>query len=750
MKNRRHSTPRGVLLTLGCLLLVASTWLLPASAEEAAVTDDPAAQTPTVIDVIPDVPRPTPVAEIAAIWNRADGSILDGSEVRPFLFGAEPLAVVTEHYQDSATGLRQMTYFEKGRLDILDPSEDPANPWFVSPAALVREMLSGSVEYGENERSERGLAPIPIVGDLNQPNAVTYATLGMLTDLEIPLTAPLRPEGLAEMEMQAPNLSRVGDALTALLSASGAFEPDGALPVDGAAPVVVGEYDAVTQRNIATPFVAWRDAQGFVENYLLGHPLTEPYWVDTLVDGVPKRLLVQAFERRVLVYDPAQPEGTQVDSTDVGIHYRLWRNLAQPVDGALSQLAAAVPFGEEIVSAATAHLIDPHLMAALALVASNGDPQATLANGGRGILGLRPDAAIALGVPAEEPIPAGLDAPALATAEVVTLDPTLDDANATVTTSEAGATNGGGGGSGIVISPRWVEDVMRDPAHNAAYAARDLTQWNPLSLDFASIAADYYSNGAPNWDDPALQEFVTKVVAARDDLLARFPLPVRVTAGSIEGQHLGTGHSAYYDPSYDRAWWERTLLLYQSWNKVADNWQNDPNGFYCVRPGYIPGQRLQLVANGVTIICTIGDTVAEPHLSSWLAHWVIEMNYPAFEALGLDRNNMVEVFHIESDPPPPVPTPPAEETPTPSATPTTPPTEPTSPAEPTATPTMTPTPPPAEPTPPVAPTATPTTPPVSTTAEPSLTSTPAAPGNGPVTTPAPGSTPTTEAHGNTD
>jgi hypothetical protein len=55
---------------------------------------------------------------------------------------------------------------------------------------------------------------------------------------------------------------------------------------------------------------------------------------------------------------------------------------------------------------------------------------------------------------------------------------------------------------------------------------------------------------------------------------------------------------------------------------------------------------LELRANGVTITCTIGDTVQAAHVAGWNSRWVIELNWPAFTALGLDRNNSVRVYHV--------------------------------------------------------------------------------------------------------
>src|SRR5690606_39364616 len=101
-----------------------------------------------------------------------------------------------------------------------------------------------------------------------------------------------------------------------------------------------GAYDEVTGHNIAGPFATWIMAQHYPANYVIGRPLTEPYWVDSVVAGTPQRVLVQAFERRVLTYTPQNPEEWRVESGNAGLHYRHWRGLSQPEDPALVSLAS--------------------------------------------------------------------------------------------------------------------------------------------------------------------------------------------------------------------------------------------------------------------------------------------------------------------------------------------------------------------------------------------------------------------------
>jgi hypothetical protein len=59
--------------------------------------------------------------------------------------------------------------------------------------------------------------------------------------------------------------------------------------------------------------------------YATGLPLTEAYWTELKVAGTLQPVLVQAFERRILTYTPANPAGWQVEMGNVGRHYYQWR-----------------------------------------------------------------------------------------------------------------------------------------------------------------------------------------------------------------------------------------------------------------------------------------------------------------------------------------------------------------------------------------------------------------------------------------
>jgi hypothetical protein len=189
------------------------------------------------------------------------------------------------------------------------------------------------------------------------------------------------------------------------------------------------------------------------------------------------------------------------------------------------------------------------------------------------------------------------------------------------------------------------------------------------AFTWSTVLADYYSRGNPNWSDTTMTAWIESVLATYDELLAAYPPPEGSEIVRKEGESIGVGAAAYYSPSYDAAWWEGAMALHASWNNAVEDWRVDPQGYYCVHPNYWIGERLTLIANGVTVECTIGDMVAIPHRVSWRSNWVVELGWDTFKALGLDKNNEVEVFYLDLDPTDdhitPTPEPTVPETPTP-------------------------------------------------------------------------------------
>ncbi|MDI3341423.1 MAG: lytic transglycosylase domain-containing protein [Sphaerobacter sp.] len=515
---------------------------------------------------------------VPSIWSRTDSPAARSGPNRSWLWGPSIRSITREPYTTAPTGSRQVFYFDKARLEITDPNGDPNSLWYASSGLLIREMLTGRIQVGDDAYVQTDPAPIPVTGDVaDNPISPTYATLAPLASGGGDIEAARRPP-------------RLDQPVTALLHADGTVDEQG---VPGSA-VRVASYDQALGHNVADVFAQWIAAQPLAWEYVVGHPLTEPYWVDTRVNGVPRRVLVQAFERRVLTYTPDNPPGWQVEAGNAGLHYRIWRWLRMPDDQNLIALAAGVPLGEVIVGKAVEHGIDPFLFASLAKVASNFNPLAQMGNGGVGLFGVRP--------------------------EVV---------------ADSGQAH------------------PLDPVVNAELAARVIAPLRTHLRDWRAVLAIYYTGAEhPDWSDPGLNAFVSNVLDTMAQMLAEFNHPPTGLLGGEEPapelspaapRHIATGPAAFYSPGYTVGWWAYTLERHAGWGNAVPGWAPDPNGYYCVHPDFRPGQRLQLSANGVTLWCTIGDAVAAGHQPAWRARWAVELSYNTFLALHLNQRNVVEV-----------------------------------------------------------------------------------------------------------
>jgi glucose/arabinose dehydrogenase len=256
-------------------------------------------------------------ADFAEVWQRTDQPVKDGTTARSWLWGPAPFTgAVQEPYAETPGGSRQVQYFDKSRMEINNPNGNRQDPFFVTNGLLVKELISGQLQTGDNRFESRSPAGIGVAGDIDDKSGPTYRDFNGLTG----------PTG------------KTGGPITATLNRSGKVG-------NGAADF--GKYNASsvyfvpeTGHNIASPFWDFLNQTGPVYNaegnlvlaklfdplfYATGFPITEAYWTRVKVGGTMRDVLVQAFERRVLTYTPANPAGFQVEMGNVGRHYHLWR-----------------------------------------------------------------------------------------------------------------------------------------------------------------------------------------------------------------------------------------------------------------------------------------------------------------------------------------------------------------------------------------------------------------------------------------
>jgi plastocyanin len=252
------------------------------------------------------------------VWDRTDRQVSDGRTSRTYLWGPGPFtAGIEENYMESPGGRRQVQYFDKSRMEINNPAGDQSNPFFVTNGLLARELISGQLQLGDNMFESREPAAIGVAGDIDDNSGPTYATMNGLTTATTDDT---------------------GNPVTKAIDRSGT-KSDGTADY-GKYNITQAHFESITGHNIAAPFWTFLNQTGPVLNpagqvvngrlfdpvfYATGLPITEAWWAKVKVAGVVKDVLVQAFERRVLTYTPANPAAFQVEMGNVGRHYYLWR-----------------------------------------------------------------------------------------------------------------------------------------------------------------------------------------------------------------------------------------------------------------------------------------------------------------------------------------------------------------------------------------------------------------------------------------
>jgi hypothetical protein len=219
-----------------------------------------------------------------------------------------------EQYVETAGGDREVYYFDKARLEMNDVEGEEIE---ITAGLLVRDMILGQAQTGDDQFEEIGPADVPVAGDIKRvnPNAPTYASLKPLASLD---DQPNRAE------------EREGEWITEVInsiSAVGSYEE-----LEGM--VRYGSYEETLGHNLAAVFETYLESLAVDWIVSVGLPLTEPYWVETLVGGEEMWVLVQAFERRLLTYTPDNDPTWQVEMGNVGRHYYEWRYGEEPPDSA--------------------------------------------------------------------------------------------------------------------------------------------------------------------------------------------------------------------------------------------------------------------------------------------------------------------------------------------------------------------------------------------------------------------------------
>jgi hypothetical protein len=222
------------------------------------------------------------------------------------MWGPSSFGTGTERYAESPNGKRLVQYWDKSRMEITNPGADRGQLWFVTNGLLTKELISGKAQVGNGTFTTRTPATVPVAGDPNDANSPTYASF----------------TNLASLNGDKRETSAVGATIAQTVNRDGTLGFNQDLLRYNVRNVA---YNKELGHNIPNVFDNYFKTLPLDWVFVLGYPITEPYWASVKVGGQSKDVLIQVYERRVLTYTPSNAAQYRVEMGNVGQHYWRWR-----------------------------------------------------------------------------------------------------------------------------------------------------------------------------------------------------------------------------------------------------------------------------------------------------------------------------------------------------------------------------------------------------------------------------------------
>ena len=262
------------------------------------------------------------------VWDRTDHPVQLRQVNRTWFWGPGPnTPALIEAYREGPAGTHLVQYFDKSRMEVNRPEADPNNPFFVTNGLLTVDLISGSIQVGDNEFAPFHPACIPMTGDFLNDDAPTYAAFQKVS-----------VDGNRKDTHPAPN--RVGQRVIETIDRNGNTGTDPSKANIAGTEIV--HYEGQTKHNIPRVFWDFLNSSGPVHTdptthavrneqlinpwfFASGLPISEAYWAKATIRGQVKDVMVQVYERRALTYVPTNSPGWQVEMANIGQHYFDWR-----------------------------------------------------------------------------------------------------------------------------------------------------------------------------------------------------------------------------------------------------------------------------------------------------------------------------------------------------------------------------------------------------------------------------------------
>jgi hypothetical protein len=253
------------------------------------------------------------------VWNRTDLPVQRSIVNRSWMWGPEGFFATYEPYMQGPGGQHLVQYFDKSRMEINNPAADRNSEWFVTNGLLVVDMISGKIQSGDQQYIQSSPANLPVAGDADTfIDTPTYGSLARVATIDGNNRA----------------VARIGQNIREGLARTG-----GIATLDNLAQYAkYAVYEPTLGHNIPDVFWTFMNQQGpifqngqYVNGplmnwvYVMGYPITEPFWIRIKADGKERWVLMQAFQRRILTYSPFNDPGWKVEMANVGRAYYDWR-----------------------------------------------------------------------------------------------------------------------------------------------------------------------------------------------------------------------------------------------------------------------------------------------------------------------------------------------------------------------------------------------------------------------------------------
>jgi polysaccharide biosynthesis protein PslG len=242
---------------------------------------------------------------IEATWTQAE-------QVQPNFWG--PLATARdgqpEAYKEAPGGKRTVQYFDKARMEQSDPNAR------VTTGLLTVELKSGKLQLGDSTFEQHSPAQVNMAGDPGS-SGPTYADLSNLNERYD--NADTTPNAYI---YASDHTFRVLTTEEGRQYAAQFDVPSGDTFIYQQDPS--GRYGQF----VYAPFIDFINrltSSGIAIDQTPGYVISPVMVAQVPIGGKATTVFIQAFERRVLTYNPNNDPAFRVEFGNIGQHYERWR-----------------------------------------------------------------------------------------------------------------------------------------------------------------------------------------------------------------------------------------------------------------------------------------------------------------------------------------------------------------------------------------------------------------------------------------